>query len=202
MSSTEWSAAKQDKPEGERLGWTVLETRYPLRNPWLILREDRVRIAGNGEIAFTYAETTPAVYVVPITRSGDLVLIRQYRYPIDAWSLEVPAGGSHDFPGVPLEQVARVELEEEIGGVCEEMLPVATFSLQAAKSAQMGQAFPALGVDLGVPPHPAATERIMLHPVPIAEAYRMLHTGEILDCQSATALLVCEPVLRGRGLLG
>ncbi len=202
MGSLEWMDAKQDKPEGARLGWTVLETRYPLRSPWLTLREDRVRIAGHGEIVFTYSEATPAVYVVPITRAGDMLLIRQYRYPVDRWSLEVPAGGTHDFPGVPLDQVARAELEEEVGAVCDELVPVAAFPLHAAKSAQLGQTFLATGVELSATPRPAETELITLHATPVADAYHMLHAGEIFDCQSAMALLVCEPLLRQRGLLG
>ena len=201
MSSIDARAPNKDKPEGARLGWTVLETRYPVRTPWLTLREDLVRIAGYGEITFTYSETTPAVHIVPITRLGDIVLIRQYRYPVDSWSLEVPAGGTHDFPGIPLEEVARVELEEEIGAVCEEMLPIAVFPMHSAKSAQRGHVFLASGVEFSVTPHPAATERITLNVMPIPDAYAMLHAGEILDCQSAMSLLVCERVLRERGLL-
>jgi hypothetical protein len=45
------------------------------------------------------------------------------------------------------------------------------------------------------------TERIALRALPVADAYRMLHAGEIVDCQSAMSMLVCEPLLRRRGLL-
>ncbi len=201
MASSDKKTLKHDKPEGARLGWTVLETRYPFRTPWLTLREDRVHIAGHGEITFTYNETTPAVYIVPVTGSGDVVLIRQYRYPVDGWSLEVPAGGTHDFPGEPLEKVARAELEEEIGAMCDEMLPVGVFPMHVAKSAQQGHVFLALGVAFNGALHPASTERITVHAMPLADVYRMLHVGEILDCQSAMALILCEPALRARGLL-
>ena len=34
------------------------------------------------------------------------------------------------------------------------------------------------------------------HPVPIAEALAMAHDGQIKDCRSALALLLCEPYLR------
>jgi hypothetical protein len=73
--------------------------------------------------------------------------------------------------------------------------------MHSAKSAQQGHVFLASGVEFSVTPHPAATERITLNVMPIPDAYAMLHAGEILDCQSAMSLLVCERVLRERGLL-
>ncbi len=116
------------KPEGARLGWQVLETTYPFATPWLKLRQDRVRIAGKDDIIYTYIQGNAAVFVVPVTADGQVILIRQYRYTVDAWCLEVPAGGTHDREGVSLEDVAREELAEEIGGTCAAIDRVADFA--------------------------------------------------------------------------
>ena len=89
-----------DKPEGARLGWRVLETHYPMTTPFMHMRQDRIQIADKGEVTYTYEERADAVGIVPITADGTILLIRQYRYPIDTWCLEIPAGGTRDHVGL------------------------------------------------------------------------------------------------------
>ena len=36
--------------------------------------------------------TADAVSIVPITRDGNLVLIREFRYPLNSWVVGLPAG--------------------------------------------------------------------------------------------------------------
>ena len=55
-----------------------------------------------------------AVSVVPLLEDGDVVLVRQYRAPIDEMVLEIPAG-KRDVHDEPLEATARRELVEEVG---------------------------------------------------------------------------------------
>ena len=186
------------KPEGARLGWQVLETTYPFATPWLKLRQDRVRIAGKDDITYTYIQGNAAVFVVPVTADGRVVLIRQYRYTVDAWCLEVPAGGTHDREGVSLEDVAREELAEEIGGTCAAIERVADFYPSTSRSAEACHVFLATGVTLDRPQSLQETERIEVHPVPAREALAMARTGRIPDGQSALALLLCEESLRRR----
>jgi ADP-ribose pyrophosphatase len=53
------------------------------------------------------------VTAIPVLNDGRIILIRQFRYPIQKFILELPAG-KLDSGQPPLETVAR-ELEEEIG---------------------------------------------------------------------------------------
>jgi 8-oxo-dGDP phosphatase len=55
-----------------------------------------------------------AVAVVAVTDAGSLVLVEQYRAPVDRWILEIPAG-TRDVEGEPAEETARRELAEEAG---------------------------------------------------------------------------------------
>lgn len=56
-----------------------------------------------------------AVAMVPVLDDGRTVLlVRQYRGPIDRELLEIPAGLC-DVPGEPLEETAQRELAEEVG---------------------------------------------------------------------------------------
>jgi ADP-ribose pyrophosphatase len=53
------------------------------------------------------------VSVVPTTRDGSLVLVRQFRPAVEAMTIEIPAG--HVEAGQAPEEAARVELLEETG---------------------------------------------------------------------------------------
>lgn len=56
-----------------------------------------------------------AVSVVPVLDDGEtVVLVRQYRSPVDTLLLEIPAG-KLDVDGEPPEVAAARELEEEVG---------------------------------------------------------------------------------------
>lgn len=55
-----------------------------------------------------------AVSVVPVRDDGTVVLVRQYRAPLDQYVLEIPAG-KRDVADEPPEVSARRELVEEVG---------------------------------------------------------------------------------------
>ncbi|EOQ97961.1 NUDIX domain protein [Leptospira wolbachii serovar Codice str. CDC] len=54
------------------------------------------------------------VNVVPVTKAGEILLIKQYRHGIGEDSLEIPGGIVDDGPGSELESAIR-ELREETG---------------------------------------------------------------------------------------
>lgn len=51
--------------------------------------------------------------VVPVLAGGDVLLVRQFRYPMQEYILELPAGKIDD--GEPPEETAARELIEEVG---------------------------------------------------------------------------------------
>lgn len=192
---------KGDKPEGEKAGWHLLETTYPFATKWLKLRQDRVQLKGKGEITFTYVDNPGAVVIVPVIGDGNLALIRQYRYTVDEWCLEVPAGGIHDAEGASLAQVACKELLEEIGGTCSDLSYVTHFYASNGNSAQPFHVFLALGVELQSRQTLEETELIEIYSVPIAKALELARSGRIRDGASALAILLCENRLREQGYL-
>jgi ADP-ribose pyrophosphatase len=54
-----------------------------------------------------------SVVLVPVPEPGKVILVRQYRYPVNAFLWELPAGSVDE--GESPEQAARRECHEEIG---------------------------------------------------------------------------------------
>ena len=173
--------------------WQTLDTTRLWESRWYNLRQDRVRIHTGEEITYTFQEHPGAVFIVPVTPEGKVVLLQQYRYPVGDWLWEVPAGAVERGEG--LEAAARRELAEEIGGMAAEMRYVGHFFAVSSISNLRDNVFLATGVRLGQSVR-EPTELIEVKTVPLAEALAMARQGEIKDGESALALLWCEPLLR------
>ena len=89
-----------DKPTAVDNGWQQLHTEVKVKHQMFELRNDLVRMPNGKEHTFTYVKKPPGVFILPVTVSGELVLIREFRYVVDRWLWEIPAGGSDDFEGL------------------------------------------------------------------------------------------------------
>jgi len=173
--------------------WQILDQRFLWQSRWYNLRQDRLRAPDGHEFAFTVVEHPGAVWVVPVMADGRVALVWQYRYAVDDWCYEVPAGGLS--PGLTPEEVARRELLEEVGGQAAELHFVGRFYTSNGISDEVAYVYLATGVELGEA-QPEPTEWLEVRPVPAAEALRMAREGEIADGPSALALLWCESLLQ------
>ena len=113
------SILKRERP------YRTVSRRYLWRSAWYNVRQDQLEAADGSAAVYTVVEKPQAVWVVPVTDAGELVMIEQYRYPVDDWCLEVPAGNVE--PGVSLEAMAVRELSEETGGRARELRYVGQF---------------------------------------------------------------------------
>jgi len=185
-----------EKPNGVSLGWERLKTSYPFECPWFRLRKDTVRWPDGRTAPYVYIEGVSAVWVVPVTVGGNVVLIRQFRYTMDDWCWEVPAGGFHDFEGSPM-ALAERELAEEVGGTSEDWRYVGSFRPGNSIIDAVYHIALARDVRLNREPHREASEIIEVHQVSAEEALAMARSGQMADGLSALALLRCEPYLAG-----
>jgi ADP-ribose pyrophosphatase len=192
--------SKRAKPVAKRLGWRRLKTKIRFKNRVFKLREDKLKLPGGKRKRLAYLERTDAVIIVPITGAGAMVLINQYRYSVDQWCLEVPAGGTHDKPDESLAEVARDELREEVGGSCSALTYVDYLFSASSLTDEKCHVFLAENVVLSEHDREVG-EKIQIKLMPVAKALALVRRGEMKDGQCALAILLCEPLLRKKGYL-
>jgi ADP-ribose pyrophosphatase len=166
----------------------TLGSRYLWRSQWYNLRQDEARLPDGSDTTYTLVEHPGAVWIVPLTTDGQIVLIYNYRYAVGDWCWEVPAGGLR--PGVEPEAMARRELLEEIGGQAEHWQHIARFYTMNGIGDEVAHVFLATGVTLGKPQH-EPTEIMEIHLFSPQEALGMARRGEMTDGPSALSLLLC-----------
>ena len=79
------------------------------------VHSDRVRLPHGLEVVMQVVRHPAAVVLLPMPDPDHIVLARQYRYVIDQWIWELPAGSVE--PGETAEQAAVRECHEEIGQI-------------------------------------------------------------------------------------
>lgn len=133
-----------------------------------------------------------AVSVVPILDDGRVVLVRQFRAPINADVLEIPAG-KRDVEGEEPSITAQRELEEEVGLRAEKMELLLDFYNSPGFCDEHSFAYLATGITESerapVGPEEAAMtiEHIRLDDVPL-----LIASGELTDAKSIIALLLAR----------
>jgi ADP-ribose pyrophosphatase len=161
--------------------------------PWYRVRQDAILTPDGRPGTYNTVEKSDAVWILPVTVDGRIPLLYHYRYTIDDWCWEIPAGSVEN--GRTLEETARLELLEEVGGVAQSLEYIAPYYLANGICNERGHFFLATGVALGAPAHEAA-EVIEIHLHAIADVLAMTQAHQITDGPSALAILLCADRLR------
>jgi ADP-ribose pyrophosphatase len=162
-----------------------------------IVYEGRVFSVETGERRFPNGRThrveivrhAPSVVLIPFDADGRVVIIRQYRAPIDRMTWEFPAGRLN--AGENAEQAARRECEEEIGRAPHRierihgLFPAPGFCDEELIFFRVSDLRPPAP---GSPYQPDDDEDIETRVVTIVEARAMVERGEIVDLKTAYAL--------------
>jgi len=167
--------------------WKTLATRPIYETPWFSVRRDDVlRPDGQpGTYSVVHSERL-AVGVVPLWDDGTVTLVGQWRYPLDAYSWEIPEGGG-DLHGDPIE-AARMELREEAGIEARSWTSLGLCHTSNCWTDEVAHLFLARDLVQGEA-QPGGDEEIATRRVPVSEAIAMALDGRITDAMSIIALL-------------
>jgi 8-oxo-dGTP pyrophosphatase MutT (NUDIX family) len=137
-----------------------------------------------------------AVVMVPYdSATGEVVLVRQYRAPIDAELLEVPAG-KRDVRGEPNEVTASRELAEEVGLEAGKLELIGHFYNSPGFSDEETWCY--LARDLREVPgsrHGIEEEHMTVERRRLADAPRLVSSGEISDAKTIVALFLAQSAI-------
>ncbi|HLH77842.1 MAG TPA: NUDIX hydrolase [Candidatus Binataceae bacterium] len=94
--------------------WTTIASQPVFSTPIFTLHQHRRRHHRHGEHDFWVMECGDWVNIIPITREGQVVMVRQYRHGTEDLTLEIPGGMMDPEDGTAL-AAARREMWEETG---------------------------------------------------------------------------------------
>jgi len=171
--------------------WKKIESRKIADSTFFTLVEDDVRLPDGRVKTYTMLDIPDFAGVLPVL-DDRLVMIKNYRYPIDEMVLELPAGLIDEYE-TPIETAER-ELEEETGYILKnaeklcEYHPIASLNTQTAHlfigdAEEGGDISRDKGEDMDV------------EVIPIEKIYKKLRNRELSHPHTMIALFYAEDIL-------
>ena len=155
---------------------------------------DTVRLPDGKEAFRELIRHNGAFCVVPITDAGEVLCVRQYRYPFGRVTVEIPAG-KLDSPDEDHREAALRELREETGASCEELVFIGDLYPSPAILDEVIHMYYAKGLTMGET-DPDDDEFIEPEPIPMAKLVDMIASGEICDAKTQAAVLKTALILK------
>jgi ADP-ribose diphosphatase len=159
--------------------WSVIATEQLVDNRVFSLLKRRSRSPRSGESHDFFLLNSPHwVNIVPITREGQVVLVRQYRQGTEELTLEIP-GGMMDPEDESPEHAARRELLEETGYAAGAMRQAGWVAPNPALQNNRCYTFVAEDLHSPGPLQPDGSEDIEVVHIPLAEVSDYVRDGRI-----------------------
>ena len=128
-----------------------------------------------------------AIGIIPIDGDGNTWLVRQWRYPLNEWSWEIPEGGG-PITGDVLESAKR-ELKEETGLTAKKWELIQRVHLSNSVSDEEGFIFLAQDLQEGLHDREETEADMIVRKLPFSEVHKMVLDGKITDSLTVMAVL-------------
>lgn len=160
------------------------------------LTKEIVRLENGNKTIREVIHHNGGVCVVPVTDKGEVIFVKQFRYPFKTQLLEVPAGK------LEMGESPRVcglrELKEEAGAECEEFVYLGCLYPTVAYDTEIIHMYMAKGLKFS-DQHLDDDEFLDVIKIPLDQAYDMALMNKIPD--SKTQLAVIKTYLLEKGLV-
>lgn len=169
--------------------WERLGSEKLLENPYFTVRSDKLLLP-DGAVKDPYyvIERPDAAIVFPVTEAGEVVLVRQYRPPLEIMELGLPAGLVE--PGEDPEAAARRELSEETGFSGGQWEELGSLASSPSLKDNWAHLFLARGVERNSDQDLDEFERLELVEIPLAELPQLVYSGGIVSSSGVAATML------------
>lgn len=147
---------------------------------------DEVRLPNGKTSTREIIKHPGAVAVIAITDEDKMLMVEQYRKPLERTLTEIPAGKMEK--GESPEVTAKRELEEETGYRCTSLSHLASFYTAPGFSDELIHIFRAEGLEKGTQLTTDEDEFLRLHEVTFDEALTLVEKGRIFDAKTIYAI--------------
>jgi 8-oxo-dGTP pyrophosphatase MutT (NUDIX family) len=172
------SVDDSDGPDADR-AIATLSSREVYRNRWMRVREDEILRSSGQKGIYGVVEKHDGAIILPI-EAGRIWLVEQFRYTIQDRALELPQGSWERAIEDP-EELARAELQEELGLKASRMIQLGSLWIAYGFVRQREHVFLASGLSPAEKIPDAEEHDLVVHCVPIPEFERMMLDGTIRD---------------------
>lgn len=162
----------------------------------LKVRVDEIRMPSGNVVEREVITHGGAVGIVPVTEEKKIILVSQYRHPVDRLLLEIPAGKLD--PGESPEDCARRELVEETGLAPGRLEKLSTFFTTPGYSNEVFHLYAAEDLIAEVADEPEE-DIVGTSEVALPEAIQMIQDGRIEDGKTIAAIGMIKIYLESGG---
>jgi len=164
--------------------WTRLSKETKLETDWIkVESHDCLDPAGNPANYGTVHFKNKAVGIIPY-QDGHITLVGQYRFPLQAYSWELPEGGCPEG-STPLEAAKR-ELKEETGLTATDFKPFMELHLSNSVTDEWAMVYLATGLKQGEAA-PEDSEVLRVRKVTLQDLIEEIEAGKITDAITVAA---------------
>jgi ADP-ribose pyrophosphatase len=171
----------------------LIEREYVYRGKILDLSRSRFNSEAKGVVEIEVVHHNGGAGTLPLFDDGSIALVRQWRYPLGRYSLEI-AAGRIELGHTPEETAAR-ELEEELGYRAKELRKLGEFFIAPGYCEERLFVYLATGLE-PCPQKLDDDEEIEAVRMPFADALARVRSGEIDDAKSIITLLLAAPLIQ------
>ena len=171
-----------------------LDSTELLKGHFLHAFRDTVALPDGSTATREYVVHPGAVMIIPLLDNGEVVLERQYRYPVQQVMIEMPAGKLD--PGEDVLACARRELQEETGYTAREWARAGLLHPVISYSTEFIEVWFARGLTAG-PPRLDEGEFLEVFSATPAQLLRWCLEGRVTDAKTLTGALWLQNVLTG-----
>ena len=175
-----------DRRAGTLIDMEMLGSTQVYANPWMTVREDRVRRSDGSTGIYGVVDTPDIALIIP--DDGDrLHLVEQYRHPVAGRRWEFPSGSADQRLDVDAAALAARELREETGLVANRLTPLGTLDVAPSMFNQRCRVFLATDLTQGAPQRELEEQDMRSAWFTRADVERMISDGGITDAKSTAA---------------